>query len=106
MKLRKSDYNKILRYYGARIPKTIKNKKNRAETIMAKKMCSCIQKIRTLRIRTQPSRGDPRFAICNNSIFKKRGLKFHRITCKKGAKFIKSKKNGHKLTKSQQTIRF
>jgi hypothetical protein len=100
MKLTSSDYNKILKYYNRRSPKTLKNKRTRSEALMARKMCSCVKKIKSRRTLKKSGK----VAICSKSIFKNRGLKYNRFTCKKGAKFIKNKKTGLKLTKTRRKI--
>ena len=40
-----SDYKKILKYYKLSIPKKRITLKKKAETIIAKKFCSCIKKV-------------------------------------------------------------
>ena len=111
MKLTVKQYNQILRHYKKRVPKTLRHKRKRVETLMAKKMCSCIKKVkgyeRTTTTKTrkkQPLLESSKIAICNKSIFKNRGLKYNRITCKKGARFIGNKKTGVKLNKTRKHI--
>jgi hypothetical protein len=101
MKLSSTDYNKILNNYNRRVPKTLKNKRSRAESLLARKMCSCVKKIKT---RRRKIKKPGKIAICSKSIFKNRGLRFNRISCKKGSRFIKNKKTGLKLTKTRKKI--
>jgi hypothetical protein len=79
MTMTKREYKKILTFYKIRIPKRNKTLKKKAEDILAKKLCKCIKSI--------GMKDEKRsIAICTQSIFKKRGLKRGRFTCKKRAK--------------------
>ena len=105
MKLNSGDYNKILNHYNKRIPKTLKNRKDRAEKLLAKKMCSCIKKVKIKTKKKSPSlEKSGKIAICTKSIFKNRGLKYNRISCKRGARLISNKRTGKRLTKTRRII--
>jgi len=107
MKLTSTNYNKILKHYKKRVPKTLRKKRERAENVMAKKMCSCIKKVKGYERNTRkkkPLKEKSKIAICNKSIFKNRGLKYNRITCKKRAKFVGNKKTGVRLSKTRRNI--
>ncbi len=100
--LRPSDYNAIAENYGY-------DNKDKAsiEGKMARKMCRCIKKVKkTLRVRPETSRENGAIAICNKSIFRNRGLKFNKVTCKKKAKFFANKKEGWKLAKTRRNLEF
>ena len=59
-----------------RANKKLKGKSVEMLDILANKLCSCIKKV--------DSKDEKRsIAICVNSMFKKRGLKLQRFTCKK-----------------------
>uniref|UniRef100_A0A6C0BTK9 Uncharacterized protein n=1 Tax=viral metagenome TaxID=1070528 RepID=A0A6C0BTK9_9ZZZZ len=100
--LRPRDYVTIADNYGYESS----DKKN-IEGKLARKMCRCIKKVKkTLRVRPEISRENGAIAICNKSIFRNRGLKFNRVTCKKKAKFIRNKKDGWKLAKTRRNLEF
>jgi hypothetical protein len=99
--LRPVDYDIISDHYGF-------NTENVAviEDKMARKMCRCIKKVqKSLRIRPEITREKAAIAICNNSIFINRGLKFNKITCKKRARFI-ANKNRWKMAKTRRNLDF
>ena len=87
----KKDYIKILEYYNISIPKNNKNLKEKAETILANKLCGCIKKIGAS-IENEPKS----IGICTKTIFNKRNMKIGKFTCKKNnrprVKFTKTKK--------------
>ena len=83
MKLTKNDYINILEFYNVKDISNLSYKeiKNKAEEIIALKLCSCIKKV------------DPKLqnesraiAICTNNIVNRKGLKINRFTCKKIAR--------------------
>lgn len=100
--LRPTDYDAIAANYGY-------DKKNKEyiEGKLARKMCRCVKKVKkTLKVRPEVTRENGAIAICNKSIFRNRGLKFNRVTCKKKAKFIGNKKDGWKLAKTRRNLEF
>jgi hypothetical protein len=74
----KKDYIKILEYYNISIPNNNKNIKEKAEIILANKLCGCIKKIGTS-IENEPKS----IGICTKTIFNKRNMKRGKFTCKK-----------------------
>jgi hypothetical protein len=91
----KKDYIKILNYYNISIPKNNKNLKNKAEEILANKLCRCIKKVGSNDNNEAKSIG-----ICTKTIFNKRNMKRSIFTCKK------NKKQRVKFTKTQKNISF
>ena len=97
--LKKNDYIKILNYYNIPITPTDSSKtiKNKAEEILADKLCKCIKKVKKTDdekdIDTQPDTQSETegkaIGICSDSIFRRKGLKHSGFTCKKRPKFIK-----------------
>lgn len=87
----KKDYIKILEYYNISIPNNNKNIKEKAEEILANKLCSCIKKVGSS-IENEPKS----IGICTKTIFNKRNMKRGKFTCKKNnkprVKFTKTKK--------------
>ena len=90
--INKKDYIKILEYYNVSIPKTNKNIKEKAETILANKLCRCIKKVGAS-IDNEPKS----IGICTKTIFNNHSMKRGKFTCKKKnrprVKFTKTKKN-------------
>lgn len=95
--LTNNDYNAILKYYG--IPLSNKNKKKNkviAEHLLATKLCRCIKKVKKTTTLSEKST----IAVCNNSIFRKRNIKYNKFSCKNGYKFVKNKKTRRNLSKT------
>jgi uncharacterized UBP type Zn finger protein len=96
MRLSLNDYKSILNYYNIDIS-AMKNItiKNKAESILAEKLCRCIKSI-----------DNPKtIAVCKNSVFTKKNLKISKFSCKKKAKLLTSKKNTLKLRKTSIKLR-
>lgn len=90
-----ADYKKILKYYKKSYSKKSNYKiKKEAENILANKLCKCIK---TISKRNKNQRGV--IAICANSVFTKKKLKYNRFTCKSNPKLIPNKKTRKNLTK-------
>ena len=78
IKLNKSDYTKILNYYNMTIPKNNTTLKHKAEQILSDKLCRCIKKV------GKSVKSEPRaIGICTKSIFKQKGLKRGKFTCRR-----------------------
>lgn len=91
-KITKSDYSKILDYYGLDLPKNIAEIKTSAEKILAKKLCSCIKKV-------GPSiNSEPRaIGVCTKTVLNRKGLTRGKFKCTNG-RSIELKKTKRKLT--------
>ena len=93
--LKKDDYIKILNYYNIPIASTDSSKtiKHKAEEILADKLCKCIKKVKNTddEIDTEtPTEAESKaIGICNDSIFRRKGLKHSGFTCKKRPAFLK-----------------
>jgi len=86
-KISKTDYSKILDYYGLTVPKKTEDIKTNAEKILAKKLCSCIKKVK-----------EPRsIGICTKTVLNRKGLSRGKFKCKNG-RSIELKKTARKLT--------
>jgi hypothetical protein len=96
MKLTASDYSKIIKHYGKRVPKTLRKRKQKAEKLLSKKLCSCLKKM-TVKNKDY----NANVAICSNSIFKGRGLKYNRFSCKQGPSLF----GKTKLRKTRKKLR-
>lgn len=78
MKLNKSDYTTILNYYNLPIPKHSFTLKHKAEQILSEKLCRCIKKVGKA-IKSEPKA----IGVCTRNIFKKKGLKRGKFTCRR-----------------------
>ncbi len=100
--LKHNDYVKILDYYNIHIsPKdSSKTIKNKAENILAEKLCKCIKKVKKSdNVDTNGYDDDyddnvsesesKAIAICSSSIFEKKGLDRGLFDCKKKTKTYK-----------------
>jgi hypothetical protein len=96
-KLNIKDYVSILNYYNMNIPKSKKLIKQRAEKIMAEKLCKCIKKID----KTYESRS---IGICTKTIFNRKGYIRGEFQCKKNqsVKIRKNKKNKTRKNKNRK----
>lgn len=98
-KITTKDYKSILSYYNRPIPGSTKLLKERAEKILAEKLCRCIKKV-------DPINEAKSIGICTKTIFNSRGFTRGAFTCtgKRKAEFRKktNKKNKTK-TKNNKT---
>ena len=91
MNLSKKDYIKLLNYYkinyNEKLPINLLRKTT--EKIIAKKICSCIKKVKN----NDANKNEPRaIAICNNSVVLRKNMKIYSFSCKKSP-ILKSLKN-------------
>lgn len=77
-KLLLKDYKNILDFYNIPKPKSNKQIKEKAEDIMATKLCKCIKKIKTTDVNDNEGKA---IAICSKSIFTKKGYKRGAFKC-------------------------
>lgn len=115
--LNQNDYIKILNYYDIPIyPKdSSKTIKNKAETILAEKLCKCIKKVKKSDSvndggddddngNTSSESESKAIAICSNSIFEKKGLDRGLFDCKKKPRLINIHGKKYALTKRRSTL--
>jgi len=112
--LNQNDYIKILNYYDITIsPKdSSKTIKNKAETILAEKLCKCIKKVKNSDSannsgddgKTSSESESKAIAICSNSIFEKKGLDRGLFDCKKKPRLINIHGKKYALTKRKTTL--
>jgi hypothetical protein len=74
--LTNKDYKSILKFYNKKISSSSKINKQKAEKILATKLCRCIKSI-GIRDENKATR------ICTSKIFQTKGLRRGRFTCKK-----------------------
>lgn len=106
MRLTDNDHRKILKRYNISIPKTKKGKIDKNKTrklsynILSEKLCKCIKKVqKSTRVPENSA-----IAICNDSIFAKKGLHHFRFTCKKNVKLLPKKNTKMRLAKTRRNI--
>jgi hypothetical protein len=88
-KLLLKDYKNILDFYNIPKPKSNKQIKEKAEDIMATKLCKCIKKINK---QNEGFNEGKAIAICSKSIFTKKGYKRGAFNCLKKRKVNITKK--------------
>jgi len=74
-RLTNKDYVSILNYYNINIPKTKKLIKQKAEKIMAEKLCKCIKKL-------DNKYEAKSIGICTKTIFNRKGYTRGKFKCK------------------------
>jgi hypothetical protein len=75
-KIISKDYKSILKFYNKKISTSSKINKQKAEKILATKLCRCIKSINT-------SDENKATRICTSKIFQNKGLRRGKFTCKK-----------------------
>lgn len=94
MALNKKDYENILRFYKTPIPRLYKEVKEKAEYILANKLCRCIKKV------NKTYKKEPiAIAICKDSVLHRKNVGAYRFKCKKTPRFLNKKKTKKKLYK-------
>jgi len=86
--LSQEDYKTIIHHYGFPLPKSKRLIVKKGESLMAKKLCSCIKKV-TKKFKNNKT---PAIGICTYSVLKNRNLKIKSFTCKKKAKIVSLRK--------------
>ena len=104
MKLSRKDYITILKYYKIDVSNDAKLKyiQEKAEQILAEKLCRCIKKVHnqdSKKVKIRDTKEARAIAICQNSILTKKKLKINRFTCKKKPKFLSKKGSKTKINK-------
>lgn len=106
-----TDYKTILDFYDVKVPSSLRRRKDKAEDILADKLCTCIKKVKKTRrsgMRQRLYDEPAAIAICNKNIFRNRGLRYSRFKClgPQGPRFIAPANKTRKLTKSVRRLRF
>jgi hypothetical protein len=92
-KLLLKDYKNILDFYNIQIPKSNKQIKEKAEDIMATKLCKCIKTFNKKDEGVNEGFNEGKaIAICSKSIFTKKGYKRGVFKCLKKRKVNITKK--------------
>ena len=95
MKLTSADYKNILKFYKMDLTHMKQREiKEKAEHLLATKLCKCIKSIKNKSFATDKraiATEKKAIAICYNSVILKKGIKTFRFKCKKGAKLLPKK---------------
>jgi hypothetical protein len=111
--LKKNDYIKILDYYNIPINSsdTSKQIKNKAEKILAEKLCKCIKKVKNSdgdNIESNTDSNDVNesraIAICNDTIFRRKGIRHSNFTCKKHPRLLRFPRQKYSLIKRSKYL--
>ena len=98
-KLLTKDYKNILDFYNIPIPNSSKKIKEKAETIMADKLCKCIKSVK----KGNPNLEKKGIAICTKSIFNNKGYTRGKFRCL--TKQNSNKKKFVRLTKKRSALK-
>ena len=111
--LTKSDYEKILNYYNIPFSSSESSKqiKNKAEEILAEKLCKCIKKVKEGSdntgdgAHTDADRDESRaIGICNDTVFRRKGIKHSAFTCKKKPRLLRFHAKKYSLVKRSKYL--
>lgn len=107
--LTKTDYEKILNYYNIPLSPSDSSKqiKNKAEEILAEKLCKCIKKVKdSTGTGSSDSNADESRAIgiCNDTVFRRKGIKHSAFTCKKKPKLLRFPGKKYSLVKRSRYL--
>lgn len=94
VKITTKDYKSILSYYNQPIPGSSKLLKEKAEKILAEKLCRCIKQV-------DPINEQKSIGICTKTIFNRRGLTRGVFKCT-GKRKVEFHKTNKKNTKNQK----
>ena len=110
--LKKNDYIKILDYYDIPISSsdTSKKIKIKAEQILAEKLCKCIKKVKNSNTYTDTNSDSKdvnesrAIAICNDTIFRRKGIRHSNFTCKKHPRLLRFPGKKYSLIKRSKYL--
>ena len=101
MNITKKDHIAVLDYYGINHEAmTTANIKEKAETLLAEKLCRCIGKVDKAKTSESKSRA---IGVCRRNVLHRKGIDVHRFSCDEGAKLLPNKE-GKKLRKHRKTV--
>ena len=108
--LNKADYLAILNYYDIPLEKntSIQYIKKTAEDILANKLCKCIKKVKNSNADTNTDSQDANesrsIAICNDTIFRRKGIRHSTFTCKKHLRLLRFPGKKYSLIKRSKYL--
>ena len=92
--LNRGDYENILEFYKMKIPKSFKELRDKAENMLANKLCRCIKKVKK-----SVKKEGYAIAICKKSVLHRKGVGNYKFKCKKTPRLVKGKNTTRKLFK-------
>ena len=103
--LTKNDYEKILNYYNIPFSSSDSSKqvKNKAEEILAEKLCKCIKKVKDSAGNSDEDESRA-IGICNDTVFRRKGIKYSAFTCKKKPKLLRFPGKKYSLVKRSKYL--
>jgi hypothetical protein len=103
--LTKSDYEKILNYYNIPFSSSDSCKiiKNKAEQILAEKLCKCIKKVKDSSDSSDKEESRA-VAICNDTVFRRKGIRHSDFTCKKKHRLLRFPGKKYSLVKRSKYL--
>jgi hypothetical protein len=111
--LNKNDYEKILNYYNlpCSTSDSYKKIKNKAEQILAEKLCKCIKKVKNDNSNANAnSNADTNMdesraiAICNDNIFRRKGIRHGMFSCKNKPRLLRFSGKKYSLVKRSKYL--
>ena len=110
--LKNNDYIKILNYYDIPVDSsdTSKKIKIKAEQILAEKLCKCIKKVKNSNTYTDTNSDSKdvnesrAIAICNDTIFRRKGIRHSNFTCKKHPRLLRFPGKKYSLIKRSKYL--
>ena len=107
--LTKSDYEKILNYYNIPFSSSESSKqiKNKAEEILAEKLCKCIKKVKEGSDSNNASADADEsraIGICTDTVFRRKGIKHSAFTCKKKPRLLRFHSKKYSLVKRSKYL--
>jgi hypothetical protein len=81
--LTKSDYIKILNYYKLSIPTSTKTIKNKAEQILAEKLCNCIKNVGPNNNNMNDINETKAIGVCTKTVINRKGFRRGTFKCNK-----------------------
>jgi hypothetical protein len=105
--LTKNDYEKILNYYNIPFSTSDSSKqiKSKAEEILADKLCKCIKKVKESSNEPNNDEAEARaIGICNDTVFRRKGIRHAAFTCKKKSKLLRFKGKKYSLVKRSKYL--
>ncbi len=109
--LTKVDYEKILNYYNIPFSSSESSKqiKNKAEEILAEKLCKCIKKVKegsdSNNASADADADESRaIGICTDTVFRRKGIKHSAFTCKKKPRLLRFHSKKYSLVKRSKYL--
>lgn len=101
MNITKKDHIAVLDYYGIDHSSMSASKvKEKAETLLAEKLCRCIGKADKAKTDESKSRA---IGVCRRNVLHRKGIDVHKFSCDEGAKLLPNKE-GRKIRRHRKSV--